>query len=497
MIKKLTKIISVTLIAATVLSGCAKRTSVADYSTAVVATFGDTKIYLNEANFYARLLQYSNEQYFSSFSSDFWDKDYSGSGKTMEEDVKQYAMQIVYQTELLSSKAAEYGISLTDADTQKVSEAVTKFLNETDQALLDAIQHDEAFITNIYTQNALAVKVKEYLISDVDTNVDRETFKRMVINYVEVTDTSEDDTVSDSESQTETSSTSAIADTTTAADTTAESAAEPAVDLEVVANEILSRVKSGEDISTVAESYGYTSKNETIGKDTYDNALGTTSWTLTTGQTALAYDEATGYYVIQCVSDYDAEATDSAINTEIESRKDTMFQEKYEALENDGPKFKVDERVWSEITFDKHLYVAETTAAASGSAEITAETATDENGNIITSTVAGETAATDANGNITTSTVADASSSVAAQTTSATDASSSVAAQTTSATSASSSVTAQTTSATSASSSVTAQTTSATSASSSVTASTAASEMTVNSTVAQTSAAVTVTSAAQ
>lgn len=65
------------------------RVALEDYPTTVVATFGDTDIYLDEANFQARTSQYTNELYYgerygTSVDPSLWTMDV-GTGETLED----------------------------------------------------------------------------------------------------------------------------------------------------------------------------------------------------------------------------------------------------------------------------------------------------------------------------------------------------------------------------------------------------------------------------
>ena len=103
---------------------------------------------------------------------------------------------------------------------------------------------------------------------------------------------------------------------------------------------------------------------------------------------ALATDECTVYrsddgsiYIIRCLDDNDEEARQSAIDSEIESRKTALFSEKYAEIQDDSSKFKVDEDVIDTIRFTTPVYVApseEETSESETSGEETSESETGE-----------------------------------------------------------------------------------------------------------------------
>ena len=75
------------------------------------------------------------------------------------------------------------------------------------------------------------------------------------------------------------------------------------------------------------------------------------------------------------------EARQSAIDSEIESRKTALFSEKYAEIQDDSSKFKVDEDVIDTIRFTTPVYVApseEETSESETSGEETSESETGE-----------------------------------------------------------------------------------------------------------------------
>ena len=93
---------------------------------------------------------------------------------------------------------------------------------------------------------------------------------------------------------------------------------------------------------------------------------------------ALATDECTVYrsddgsiYIIRCLDDNDEEARQSAIDSEIESRKTALFSEKYAEIQDDSSKFKVDEDVID--TSESETSGEETSESETGEKESTKE----------------------------------------------------------------------------------------------------------------------------
>lgn len=339
--RKLVLLLAVLLTAGS-LAGCGRtKVKLEDYPTTVVATFGDTKIYLDEANFMARTNQYSSELYYTMYRYTMNWSDDIGTGTTYETYTKTSVMSAIYQGYVLKAKAEELGLTLDEDDLAKVEEAVTSTMDTMDENLREAVNITEDRLKEIITNNALAMKAYEYAIKDVDTEVSDEEAAQRSIKYILVRD--EED---------------------------AEAAKALAEDLEA-------RVKAGEDMSAMADEYDNCSYiTATYGDGEYDNTIGNFGRTLKTGETGSVYQDGYGWYVVNCIAEFDEEATENEKPTIVNQRKSELFQEVYAEWLKDMPEFKVDEKVWAQITFDKALFeVPETT---SGAADETTAAAGDE-----------------------------------------------------------------------------------------------------------------------
>ena len=173
-------------------SGC-ERGRTADDAKTVVAKYGNEKIYLNEARFYAQLSQYQYEEQYAMAA--YWQTELT-TGYTYEDSVKDDAMAKVLQTRILCEQADALGVSLDDEDTSKISEAVEGFLASAEGIAIGA---DETLVKTIYTQNALANKVQQELVADTDKEVDEEQFAcrdmDCIVIYPSETEDGEEDTV--------------------------------------------------------------------------------------------------------------------------------------------------------------------------------------------------------------------------------------------------------------------------------------------------------------
>ena len=85
-VKRSLALVLALVLAACTFTGCGASYDISKYANEVVATYGDQEIYLDEANFYARLQQYYSEALYSAYyGTNFWSLEVT-KGVTLEEE---------------------------------------------------------------------------------------------------------------------------------------------------------------------------------------------------------------------------------------------------------------------------------------------------------------------------------------------------------------------------------------------------------------------------
>ncbi len=340
------------LMAVSVLTGCSA--DVSEYSSMVVATYGDKQIYLDEANLMARYTQWLDELYYMNYFGDsMWSQEYNG--RTMEDSVKEEIMAQILQTEVLISHADEYGVSLTDADMEKVNQACNDFFETMDEKMIEMSGATDELVKQVYEKNALANKVWQAVVADVDTEVSLEESQQVEIRYILIQNDDED-----------------------------------YEDPEAAVNEIVSRIQNGEDIEAIADEMGlYCGTNHYSKYEETDDVIGSAAIEMEVGEARAIQNESVGWYAVYLSTDYDEEATAQEADSIITQRRADLFSEVYGSWEKET--FTVDEDVWDEIKFDGNpVYeMPETTTAAETTAAEETTAAAEET----TTAAAGTTAA--------------------------------------------------------------------------------------------------------
>ena len=424
--------------AVSTLGGCEQLEKKAPEDT-VAVSFGDTNIMLDEVTYMIRSMEYTYESYFGSniCGNDMGD----GSGMTVGDYIKQMSLSQLRQTLVLNEYAKKKGIELSDDQKAKVDEAIEKLQTESED-YLEAVGATDELIEKTYTENAIANLVYMDLVADVDTTVGDDEFLRKKIAYVKLTpseltettaadeattevssdeDSSEeassiedteaesesaskDVTTSTEEASSENASTDAVsteeASSENVSELSSEASTEDSTEVETLSEEeqerqdamndaadkILKEFEEGNDAADFISDYQndshFTATNSEISISEDGTAVyNAAAWALATDECTVYKSDDGSIYIIRCLDDNDEEARQSAIDSEIESRKTALFSEKYAEIQDDSSKFKVDEDVIDTIRFTTPVYVApseEETSESETSGEETSESETGE-----------------------------------------------------------------------------------------------------------------------
>ena len=424
--------------AVSTLGGCEQLEKKAPEDT-VAVSFGDTNIMLDEVTYMIRSMEYTYESYFGSniCGNDMGD----GSGMTVGDYIKQMSLSQLRQTLVLNEYAKKNGIELSDDQKAKVDEAIEKLQTESED-YLDAVGATDELIEKTYTENAIANLVYMDLVADVDTTVGDDEFLRKKIAYVKLTPSELTETTASDEATTEVSSDedsseeaysienteveseSASKDVTTSTEEassekasteavstgeassenvsklSSEASTEDSTEVETLSEEeqerqdamndaadkIIKEFEEGNDAADFISDYQndshFTATNSEISISEDGTAVyNASAWALATDECTVYRSDDGSIYIIRCLDDNDEEARQSAIDSEIESRKTALFSEKYAEIQDDSSKFKVDEDVIDTIRFTTPVYVApseEETSESETSGEETSESETGE-----------------------------------------------------------------------------------------------------------------------
>ncbi|MBQ0026423.1 MAG: hypothetical protein KBS79_03545 [Lachnospiraceae bacterium] len=298
-----------------------------DLSKVVAATYGDEKIYLDEANFFLRYTQWTYESmYWDVYTqlmgyTDIWEIPFDENGKTMADSIKESTMQQLHQTRVLCDAAAQYGLSMDSVDVERCKEAAHEIFAETDPSFFEYAPVTEEQLTEWFKLNALANMVHQTIIDGVEVTVNEDDYAMFEVTYINIA----------------TDATVKVTD---------EKGEEQILLGVQVAKAITDRVNAGEDFETVATEYELKPTSATYAKKEADTD---TEFTKNARQLLTSSDKAMQFTnsateelnVMICSNPYVEDASEEKRVELEQEQKDLAFNAIYVPLQDAAPEFKV------------------------------------------------------------------------------------------------------------------------------------------------------------
>lgn len=429
--------------AVSTLGGCEQLEKKAPEDT-VAVSFGDTNIMLDEVTYMIRSMEYTYESYFGSniCGNDMGDGsgmtvgDYikqmslsqlrqtlvlneyaKKNGIELSDDQKAKVDEAI---EKLQTEAEDYldAVGATDELIEKTytENAIANLVYMDLVADVDTTVGDDEFLRkkiayvkltpSELTETTAADEATTEVSSDEDSSEEASSIEN---TEAESESASKDVTTSTEEASSENASTDAAsteavsteeASSENVSELSSEASTEDSTEVETLSEEeqerqdamndaadkILKEFEEGNDAADFISDYQndshFTATNSEISISEDGTAVyNASAWALATDECTVYRSDDGSIYIIRCLDDNDEEARQSAIDSEIESRKTALFSEKYAEIQDDSSKFKVDEDVIDTIRFTTPVYVApseEETSESETSGEETSESETGE-----------------------------------------------------------------------------------------------------------------------
>ena len=429
--------------AVSTLGGCEQLEKKAPEDT-VAVSFGDTNIMLDEVTYMIRSMEYTYESYFGSniCGNDMGDGsgmtvgDYikqmslsqlrqtlvlneyaKKNGIELSDDQKAKVDEAI---EKLQTESEDYleAVGATDELIEKTytENAIANLVYMDLVADVDTTVGDDEFLRkkiayvkltpSELTETTAADEATTEVSSDEDSSEEASSIEN---TEAESESASKDVTTSTEEASSENASTDAAsteavsteeASSENVSELSSEASTEDSTEVETLSEEeqerqdamndaadkILKEFEEGNDAADFISDYQndshFTATNSEISISEDGTAVyNAAAWALATDECTVYRSDDGSIYIIRCLDDNDEEARQSAIDSEIESRKTALFSEKYAEIQDDSSKFKVDDDVIDTIRFTTPVYVApseEETSESETSGEETSESETGE-----------------------------------------------------------------------------------------------------------------------
>lgn len=328
-LRKIAGLLSAVIIAAGNLTGCGG----SGIGTKVVLTTGFDKdevfrietsaCTLSEVMVYLTNIQ---NRYESVYGEEIWNTNVGG--MTLEENVKDIALAQIARIKTMNLMAKQYGVELSDEEMAQVENAASAYYNSLNDTEIERMGVSERTISDLYAEFALAEKVYQYTIRDINPEISDDEARTITVQHILI-------------------KTYALDGTGKKIDYT-QHAKEEAYKQ---ACQVLELAQEGEDFDELIRRYSEDDKNiYSFGKGEMDAAFETAAFNLGKDEISDIVETEFGYHIIKCLNTFDKEETDANKVKIVDERRAEAFGREYDAFVETLTR-KLNEELWDSVSF--------------------------------------------------------------------------------------------------------------------------------------------------
>lgn len=269
----------------------------------------------------------TQDQYESVFGKEIWKTDVDG--MTLEENIKETVLAQLAQIKTMNLLAQKHGVALDEKENKMVEAAAAAYYQSLNQTEREVLNVDEEIITGLYSEFALANKVYEYIIKDINPEISDDEARTITVQYILIKTYTRDGTGKRIEY-----SENAREDARRRAEELLELARQEDSDFEdlVIQN-------SEGDLG-----------NYSFGKGEQDPDFEAAAFNLETGEVSGIVETQSGFNIIKCINTFNREETDSNKVKIVEQRREEVFGQEYDAFITSLTRT-LNEDLWQEVSF--------------------------------------------------------------------------------------------------------------------------------------------------
>ncbi|MBE5894171.1 MAG: peptidylprolyl isomerase [Lachnospiraceae bacterium] len=266
-------------------------------------------------------------QYSMVYGEEIWQSQVEG--VSLEENVRQTVLARIAKIKMMNLLAAHYNLELTEEEQDMAARCAREYYNtlsEEEIAFFGGIKEDE--LQEMYEEYALAHKVYEFLVSDVNPEVSDDEARTVTVKEIIIPTVYEG------------------ADGAMVAYSPAEQ--QEAYEL---ALEVLELARAGEDFDSLMISYGASeSGTYSFRREECEAALADAVFALGEDEISEVLQGGTAYYIFYCVSPFDRDETEVAKTEIVRQRRREAFERVYGIFKEENECY-LNETLWAEIHF--------------------------------------------------------------------------------------------------------------------------------------------------
>lgn len=313
-------------------SGCAAKSGESDLTRVVLTTgFAQDEIFrieklsctLPEMMVY---LTNMKNQYESVYGDRIWQASYEG--ETLEGNIKETVLARVAKIKAMNLLAEEKDIALDEEELDKASRAAAEYYQSLSEEEVRELGVTQNLIRQMYEEYALAGKVYEYLIADINPEISDDEARTITVQDILI----------------KTYSLNENGERVPYSTQAKQEAYRRAVEAQ-------QKAVAGEDFTSLIAEYNEDANSTySFGKGTYNDAFEEAAFNLGTDEISGVVETAYGYHIIKCISTFDRDETDRNKIKIVEQRRKEVFEEQYSAFV-DGLTRNMNTKLWDEVRF--------------------------------------------------------------------------------------------------------------------------------------------------
>lgn len=273
-----------------------------------VFRIGSSSCHVNEFMVYLTNIQNRYEAVYGSY---IWSV--SSNGISMESRIKDTVAARIAQVKTMNLLADQYQVTLTEEEENLVLSAAAEYYQSLNAEEIQSMGATEELIGQMYREYAVAHKVYEYIIRDINPEISDDEARSVTVDWIFLKSPEESE------------------------------------EKETLAKELKGRLDGGEDFYTLALSYSDDKAvTHSFGKGVMDSAVEECAFNLAVDETGEVIKGEEGYYIIHCVSTLDRKETDVNKEKIITRRKKEAFNEVYGTFAESQIR-QLNEELWKNI----------------------------------------------------------------------------------------------------------------------------------------------------
>lgn len=268
----------------------------------------------------------TQNQYENVYGSEVWEV--SRDGVTLEENVKEMALAKIAQIKTMCLLAEEKKVALDEAEEKAAARAAEEYFGSLNERERELMGIGEETLLQLYSEYALADKVYEYIIQDINPEISDDEARTITVQHILLRTYTSD----------------GAGNRVSYSDDLKETVYEKACEIRELA-------ASGEqDFAELASKYSEDANvTYSFGKGEMDKIFEEAAFQLETGEVSRVIETDAGYHIIRCLSTFDREQTDLNKQEIVEERRREVFGEEYDAFAENLVR-QLNTQLWEEIS---------------------------------------------------------------------------------------------------------------------------------------------------